>query len=105
MTNLKIPACRVHHHHGGVQLILREQEKISRRHVEQVLANLKKVEAAMGMKFGDAENPLLLSVRSGSKFSMPGMMDTMLNLGLNDATMKAVEKTATTGSRSTPTGG
>jgi pyruvate,orthophosphate dikinase len=61
---------------------------------EQVLANLKKVEDAMGMKFGGAKNPLLLSVRSGSKFSMPGMMDTVLNLGMNEATMKAlVEKT------------
>jgi len=62
--------------------------------VEQVLANLKKVEEAMGTKFGSPKTPLLLSVRSGSKFSMPGMMDTVLNLGLNDATMKAlVEKT------------
>ncbi|MDO8945283.1 MAG: PEP/pyruvate-binding domain-containing protein, partial [Desulfobacterales bacterium] len=61
---------------------------------EQVLANLKKVEEAMGTKFGSPKTPLLLSVRSGSKFSMPGMMDTVLNLGLNDATIKAlVEKT------------
>jgi pyruvate, phosphate dikinase len=61
---------------------------------EQVLANLKKVEEAMGTKFGSAKTPLLVSVRSGSKFSMPGMMDTVLNLGLNDTTMKAlVEKT------------
>ncbi|MBM2828756.1 MAG: ppdK [Actinobacteria bacterium] len=61
---------------------------------EQVLANLKKIEEAMGAKFGGAKTPLLLSVRSGSKFSMPGMMDTVLNLGLNDTTMKAlVEKT------------
>ena len=57
---------------------------------EQVLANLKKVEAAMGMKFGGAKDPLLLSVRSGSKFSMPGMMDTVLNLGMNETTMKAI---------------
>src|SRR4030066_980911 len=61
---------------------------------EQVLSNLKKVEKSMGMKFGDAKNPLLLSVRSGSKFSMPGMMDTVLNLGLNDTTLAAlIEKT------------
>jgi pyruvate,orthophosphate dikinase len=61
---------------------------------EQVLSNLKKVEKSMGMKFGDAKNPLLLSVRSGSKFSMPGMMDTVLNLGLNDTTLTAlVERT------------
>ncbi len=57
---------------------------------DQVLANLKKVEKSMGAKLGDAKNPLLLSVRSGSKFSMPGMMDTVLNLGLNDTTMKAL---------------
>jgi pyruvate,orthophosphate dikinase len=61
---------------------------------EQVLANLKKVEDAMGKKFGGAKEPLLVSVRSGSKFSMPGMMDTVLNLGMNPTTMKAlVEKT------------
>ena len=59
---------------------------------EQVLANIKKVEDAMGMKFGGSKNPLLLSVRSGSKFSMPGMMDTVLNLGLNETTMKAFQE-------------
>ena len=59
-----------------------------------VLAALKKVEAAMGAKFGDAKNPLLVSVRSGARASMPGMMDTILNLGLNDETVKGViEKT------------
>src|SRR4030066_2038809 len=57
---------------------------------EEVLENLKKVEKAMGMKFGDATNPLLVSVRSGAKFSMPGMMDTVLNLGLNETTMQAL---------------
>jgi pyruvate,orthophosphate dikinase len=59
---------------------------------EQVLDNLKKVEKVMGMKFGDPINPLLLSVRSGAKFSMPGMMDTVLNLGLNEITMNALIK-------------
>ena len=44
----------------------------------------------MGQKLGDTTNPLLVSVRSGAKFSMPGMMDTILNLGLNDETVKAV---------------
>jgi len=57
---------------------------------EQVLENLKKVEKAMGMNFGDPVNPLLVSVRSGAKFSMPGMMDTVLNLGLNDTTIQAM---------------
>jgi len=61
---------------------------------DQVLTNLRKVEKSMGAKLGDPKNPLLLSVRSGSKFSMPGMMDTVLNLGLNDTTLKAlIEKT------------
>jgi pyruvate,orthophosphate dikinase len=59
---------------------------------EQVLDNLKKVEKAMGMKFGDSVNPLLVSVRSGAKFSMPGMMDTVLNLGLNETTIDALIK-------------
>ncbi len=54
---------------------------------DQVYAALKGVEESMGRKFGDAANPLLLSVRSGAKFSMPGMMDTVLNLGLNDETV------------------
>ena len=50
----------------------------------QVVSNLRKVEKAMGGRFGDARNPLLLSVRSGARVSMPGMMETVLNLGLND---------------------
>ncbi|HUB79045.1 MAG TPA: pyruvate, phosphate dikinase [Bryobacteraceae bacterium] len=51
---------------------------------------LKTLEGRMGQKLGDAANPLLVSVRSGAKFSMPGMMDTILNLGLNDETVKAL---------------
>ncbi|MDF1597120.1 MAG: pyruvate, phosphate dikinase [Acidimicrobiia bacterium] len=51
---------------------------------DQVVAALKDVEAAAGKKFGDPSNPLLVSCRSGAKFSMPGMMDTVLNIGLND---------------------
>jgi pyruvate,orthophosphate dikinase len=46
----------------------------------------------MGKKLGDEKNPLLVSVRSGAKFSMPGMMDTVLNLGLNDKTAEALIK-------------
>ncbi|RNE97299.1 pyruvate phosphate dikinase 1 [Trypanosoma conorhini] len=57
--------------------------------VEQVKANVRRVEAEMGMKFGDVENPLLFSVRSGAAASMPGMMDTVLNLGINKATAEA----------------
>lgn len=51
---------------------------------EEVLKNLHKLEKAMGEKFGDFDNPLMLSVRSGARVSMPGMMDTILNIGLND---------------------
>ena len=51
---------------------------------QQIDENLVKLEAALGAKFGDTEDPLLLSVRSGAAVSMPGMMDTILNLGLND---------------------
>ncbi len=54
---------------------------------EQTLKALESVEAQTGKKFGDAKNPLLVSVRSGAKFSMPGMMDTVLNVGLNDETV------------------
>ncbi len=57
---------------------------------EQVLAHLTKVEKAMGMKFGDPDNPLLVSVRSGAKFSMPGMMDTVLNLGITPSTLHGI---------------
>ncbi len=60
----------------------------------QVADSLKDVEQAMGRKFGDANNPLLFSVRSGARFSMPGMMDTILNLGLNDTTVHGLAKQA-----------
>ena len=56
----------------------------------QIDENLQKVESAMNARFGDAENPLLLSVRSGAAVSMPGMMDTILNLGLNDDTVRGL---------------
>ncbi len=57
---------------------------------DQTLEALKKVEAAAGKKFGDPRNPLLVSVRSGAKFSMPGMMDTVLNVGLNPTTLQGI---------------
>jgi pyruvate, orthophosphate dikinase len=56
----------------------------------EVAANLNKIEELMGKKFGDAQNPLLVSVRSGARASMPGMMDTVLNLGLNDTTVLGI---------------
>ena len=57
---------------------------------EQAIEDLRKVETAAGKTFGDPSNPLLVSVRSGAKFSMPGMMDTVLNLGLNDETVQGL---------------
>lgn len=59
---------------------------------EQVAEGLKKVEELTGKRFGDAANPLLVSVRSGARASMPGMMDTVLNLGLNDETVEGLAK-------------
>ncbi len=59
---------------------------------EHVLENLNKVEKVMGATFGDPRNPLLFSVRSGARVSMPGMMDTVLNLGLNEQTVKGLAK-------------
>jgi pyruvate, orthophosphate dikinase len=56
----------------------------------QVAAGLAQIEAAVGTRFGDAANPLLVSVRSGARVSMPGMMDTVLNLGLNDETVEGL---------------
>src|ERR1022692_1830379 len=58
---------------------------------KEMLAALDKLQKQMGQTLGDTENPLLVSVRSGAKFSMPGMMDTILNLGLNDKTVLALE--------------
>ncbi|SHE85503.1 MULTISPECIES: pyruvate, phosphate dikinase [Caloramator] len=60
--------------------------------VEQIFEHLKKLEDITGKKFGDPSNPLLVSVRSGARASMPGMMDTILNLGLNDETVEGLSK-------------
>ena len=89
MTNLDLPipqgftvtteACTDYYNNG---------EKISDEIKEQILANIKDLEDLMGKKFGDMEDPLLVSVRSGSRASMPGMMDTILNLGLNDVAVE-----------------
>jgi len=59
---------------------------------QQMNEALSSLESKMGQKLGDTQNPLLVSVRSGAKFSMPGMMDTILNLGLNDQTVDALER-------------
>ncbi|MFA6428425.1 MAG: pyruvate, phosphate dikinase [Candidatus Buchananbacteria bacterium] len=66
------------------------KQKLPKELNGQMLAALTKVEKATGKKLGEIKNPLLLSVRSGAKFSMPGMMDTILNLGLNDETVKGL---------------
>ena len=92
MTNLGLPvppgftiqteACREYMRSGGVS-------KEVDRQMEDALA---KLETLQGQKLGAGENPLLVSVRSGAKFSMPGMMDTILNLGLNDQSVEALAK-------------
>ena len=91
MTNAALPvppgftitteACNAYYAEGG---------KFPAGMWEQTLEALAEVERATGKKFGDASNPLLVSVRSGAKFSMPGMMDTVLNLGLNDHTLEGL---------------
>jgi pyruvate,orthophosphate dikinase len=58
----------------------------------RILESVKSIEEEMGRKFGDTSRPLLVSVRSGAAISMPGMMDTILNLGLNDETVKGLSK-------------
>jgi pyruvate,orthophosphate dikinase len=92
MTNAGLPvppgftiqteACREYMRHGGVS-------KEVDREMEEALAHLEQLQ---GQKLGKGENPLLVSVRSGAKFSMPGMMDTILNLGLNDQSVEALAK-------------
>ncbi|UPT75350.1 MAG: pyruvate, phosphate dikinase [Elusimicrobiota bacterium] len=69
----------------------RSEKSIGREVVAEFLASVKKLEKNTGRRFGEMKNPLLVSVRSGSKFSMPGMMDTILNLGLNDRTVRGLE--------------
>jgi pyruvate, orthophosphate dikinase len=94
MTNLGLPvppgftitteACKAYLDEGQVPASL-EQE---------IAAHLADLEKAMGRKLGDAEDPLLVSVRSGAKFSMPGMMETVLNVGLNDASVAGLARQA-----------
>lgn len=73
-------------------LFLKKGERIPEDVEKQIYENLNKLEDQTGLKFGDENNPLLVSVRSGAKFSMPGMMDTILNLGLNDKTVKGLAR-------------
>src|SRR5262245_4812211 len=98
MTNAKLPVppgftiattvCTLYYEHRGKLPPAIEQE---------MRAHLKKLEAATRATFGSPTNPLLVSVRSGAKFSMPGMMDTILNLGLNDTTVEGLKKRTSNG--------
>ncbi|HOQ75836.1 MAG TPA: pyruvate, phosphate dikinase [Thermoclostridium sp.] len=93
MTNLGLPvprgftvtteACTRYYNDGKV--IAKEIE-------DQIYEHLAKMESIVGKKFGDADNPLLVSVRSGARASMPGMMDTILNLGLNDTVVEGLAR-------------
>ena len=67
-------------------------EKIAPEIIEEVFKNLEILEKETGKKFGDYDNPFLVSVRSGARASMPGMMDTILNLGLNDVSVEGLAK-------------
>ena len=67
-------------------------QKINDEIMEQIYEYIGKLEQITGKKFGDLENPLLVSVRSGARASMPGMMDTILNLGLNEAVVDVISK-------------
>jgi pyruvate,orthophosphate dikinase len=92
MTNAGLPvppgftistdACRAYYAEG---------RKVPAAVETQMLENVKKIEKAVGATLGDVKKPLLVSVRSGAKFSMPGMMDTILNLGLNDAAVEGLK--------------
>jgi len=68
------------------------EEKLPEGLFDEVLNTLKSIEETYGAKFGDKDNTLLLSVRSGAAVSMPGMMDTVLNLGLNDDLVEGLAK-------------
>lgn len=71
-------------------LYYKNKKKIPANVMAEVAKTMSKLEKEMGKKFGSDKNPLLLSVRSGARVSMPGMMDTILNLGLNDKTLKGL---------------
>src|SRR5450755_781501 len=67
-------------------------QKLPKGLMDEVRLNITKVEKATGKKFGDVDNPLLVAARSGAKMSMPGMMDTVLNIGLNDNVVLGLAK-------------
>ena len=81
-------AARIHDLDGGLRRVQRARPEAAGRGAADVLTALANVEQVMDLRFGDPERPLLVSVRSGARASMPGMMDTVLNLGLNDETVR-----------------
>jgi pyruvate,orthophosphate dikinase len=74
------------------KIFYKNKKKLSKLILKDIQRELKYIEKLTKKKFGDLKNPLLVSVRSGARISMPGMMDTILNLGLNDQTVKALAK-------------
>ena len=78
-------------------LFYKDKKKLNKNIITSIKKELKAVEKEVSKKFGDLKNPLLLSVRSGARVSMPGMMDTILNLGLNDKTVKALASKTSNG--------
>ena len=74
------------------EIFYSSNKKLSQKICREIKKELKKIEIKTKKRFGDTKNPLLISVRSGSRVSMPGMMDTILNLGLNDKTVEALSK-------------
>ena len=71
-----------------------DNQSLSDSMIDEIFEQLARVEESSGKKFGDVNNPLLLSVRSGGRASMPGMMDTVLNLGLNDEVVESIAKSS-----------
>ena len=74
------------------ELFYKNKKKLNSKIIKEINKELKNIEKSSEKKFGDLKNPLLVSVRSGARVSMPGMMDTILNLGLNDKTVQALAK-------------
>ena len=79
------------------EIFYKNKKKLNSKLISQIRKELKVIEKKVSKKFGDLKNPLLLSVRSGARVSMPGMMDTILNLGLNDKTVMALKKKTSNG--------
>ena len=79
------------------EIYYKNKKKLPTKIIDEIQKELKNIEKNTKKKFGDLKNPLLISVRSGARISMPGMMDTILNLGLNDKTVEALSKKTSNG--------